>query len=79
MPWGASYRAYKTLPAGMRLDKSLQQGAGLGIFSDVFLRAHTLLGEYEGETWILPENQVPRKGAYTWQVSMGQSLVHSAK
>ncbi|XP_062607594.1 uncharacterized protein LOC134269422 [Saccostrea cucullata] len=63
VPVGSPKRALLTTPHGFSVRQSLIPRASLGVWSDMFVPKHTVLGEYEGEVV-----KHTTDFTYTWQV-----------
>ena len=66
IPWAIPFRAFMTIPKGLRVGPSNIPGAGFGVISETFIPAFTWLNEYEGE--IVPQNRPDDISWYTWTV-----------
>ena len=60
----------KTAPSGIGVHASSIPDAGLGAFADVSIAAHTVIGEYEGDTVVQLPHTSHENGLYRWQVQL---------
>jgi hypothetical protein len=74
IPWDIPYRAYLTIPPGLRVEASPIPGAGLGVVSYTFIPEHTWLGEYDGE--ILSPKKSNEISWYTWTAHRDGETTH---